>query len=363
MLALGVVIALASVPGWTSISLPAGWAALSILLPATLWRPARLTGLHLLFLAILTWATIGLLWASSALDGLYRLWELGLLFLAFRLGSSLTDISSLIRGLAYGCLVSTAFAIAQWLGYQPLMAFSTDTHAGLFFNPSIAGQTIALVAIACLAFDRWTFAISLLPGVALSGSRGGLLVLALGFAFNLCRSRLLLAVTILAGLTCVLLSGFSHDLERSLIWRGAFHYLSPFGNGPGSFISLYVASGDRLIHPTDVHNDLLQIVFELGIPGALGFIGLFACVLRRTDRPEWPLLAAFTLLSFFAFPLFVPISGFLLALCAGRVAGCGNLARTRVAGRRLDLLPWRDHWPNLPDPTGSDALPTLTRTP
>lgn len=360
MLALGAAIALASIPGWTSVSLPAGWAALSILLPTTLWRPARLTGLHLLFLAILAWATLSLLWTPDVSDGLYRLWELSLLYLTFRLGLTLTDISPLVRGLAYGCLVSSAVALVQWLGYSPILGFSSATPAGLFFNPAIAGQTTALVAVACLAFNRWTLAIALIPGIYLSGSRGGMLVLAVGFVLNLVRDWRLLLFAIAGCLGAVLAS--AHDIERIAIWRAALHFLDPFGNGAGSFISIYFTSADRLIHPVDAHNDLLQIVFELGIPGAIGFVGILACALRRTNRPEWPIIASFVFLSFFAFPLFVPISGFLLALSAGRVAGCGNWSWSRITDSGRNVLSRNSLWATKSGGASSEAIPALTRT-
>ena len=359
MLALGAAIALASIPGWTSMSLPAGWAALSILLPAALWRPAKLTGLHLLLLAILAWASLSLLWTPSVLDGLYRLWQLWLFYLAFRLGMTLVDISPIVRGLAYGCLVSSAVAVVQWLGASPIPAYSTADHAGLFFNPAIAGQTTALVAVACLAFNRWTLAIALVPGIYLSGSRGGMLVLAIGFVLNLVRDWRLLLFATVGCLGAILAS--SHDVERLAIWQSVLHYLTPLGNGSGSLISLYFVS-DRLVHPVDAHNDLLQIAFELGLPGTIGFIGLLASVLRRTDRPEWPIIASFVFLSFFAFPLFVPISSFLLALCAGRVAGCGHWSWSSLADSRHRLLPWSSLEEARVGPASRAAVPILRRT-
>lgn len=363
MFLLGAVISLASIPGVTSITIPAGWAALSCLLPLTLWREAKLTSLHVLFLAFLAYAALASLWAPSGWDACWRLWQLTLIYLAFRLGSTLTNLWPIISGLAFGCLVSTFVAGFQWLGYTPVMAYSTASHAGLFYNPAIAGQTIALVAIVCLAFDRWVWAIALLPGIWLSDSRGALAVLILALVLNLVRRNLVLTLAILAGLALILGSHYTHDFERLLIWRGAIGYLTYWGNGPGSMLSLYITVPDRLIHPTEAHNDLLQILFEFGLPGAIALCALFGSALVRTSRPEWLPLACFTFLSFFAFPLFTPISACLMALCAGRLSSCGNWSWSGLPTRGSNLFPWHRIQPATVGAVRSEALPALARHP
>lgn len=365
MIYLGAAIALASIPGWTSITIPAGWAALSILLPAaTLWREARLTSLHLLLGAFFLFGTAGLAWTPVGLDGAWRLWQFALIGLAFHLGSSLPSIEPLVRGLAYGCLVSVAIAIAQWFGFPYMMGYSPETPAGLFFNPSIAGQTLALVAVACIAFDRWTLAILLVPGIALSQARGGLVILALGFVLNLFRRNTILGFAILAGLALALFSTSSHDLERSLIWRSAIHYLTPFGNGPGSLISLYINTSAKLIHPTDAHNDILQLLFEFGILALLPIGAFCAALVRAPARPEWLPLACFGFLACFAFPTFIPISACLGALCAGRLSACGDWSWARLPDWRSTIILRSRHQPatvDLPRRAGLSAVERATQ--
>ena len=334
MFYLGLFIAVASVPGYTSASIPAGWAAMSIVLPLTLWREAKWSPLHSLFLAFLAFATLSLAWTPSALDGIFRLWQFSLIFLAFRLGSSLDNLTEILTGLALGGVISSLLAIAQHFGINPVFVYSPGGEApGLFFNHSLAGQTLALVAIACLMFGLWWHLLLLLPGIYLSGSRGAWLVLGIGFICAYFPRPKLLILCIGCILLVVIYSVSPSDLERIMIWRGVTTNLAFIGQGIGSFNSLFIWTGTRLIHPEYVHNDSLHLIFEFGIGACLLFIIIWAC-LTKTDRDEWPVIAAFVFLSFFAFPLFTPISAFLVALCAGRVSRSWSLPRLYLPNSR-----------------------------
>ncbi len=177
----GLFLSLASIPGYTSVSIPAGWAAMSIVLPAALWREARLTSLHLLLGAFLAYAALSILWSPSAWDGGYRLWQLCLVGLAFWYGSSQPDLRPLVAGLAIGCAFSSVLSVAQWYGAEPVLYFSSSASSGLFYNPVFQGMTLALVALACLCLRLWWFIPLLAPGLYLSHSRGAWLALAVGF--------------------------------------------------------------------------------------------------------------------------------------------------------------------------------------
>lgn len=358
----GLFLALASIPGYTSVSIPAGWAAMSMILPASLWREAKLSSLHLLLITFLTYATLSILWSPSAWDGGYRLWQLALIALAFHYGYSLSDIRSFVLGLAIGCGFSSMLSVAQWYGVQPVLFFSTSAQAGLFYNALFQGMALALVAIACLCLRLWPAIPFLLPGIYLSQSRGAWIALALGAASWLFPSPRLLAIVILCAVLAFTLSTAPSDVERMYIWQAALSRLAWFGNGSGSFISLWLLTPiDGLRHPDSVHNDALQLIFEFGL-GAAPFFAVVAKALYRSSHPLWPVLAAFTFLSFFSFPLFTPICACLFALCAGRSLASGGWAWVSLSDSgRIQLpltLAQRLRWRSI----RSEALPLQPRT-
>lgn len=362
MFLLGLAIAIASVPGWTSISIPAGWAAMSIFLPLTLWRGVQLTPLHILFLCFLGWAALSLAWTPDYRDGGFRLWQLTLVYLAFRLGSSLDRIDPIIAGLATGCVISSALAVAQHFGFPYIMTYSLTGEApGLFFNHSLAGQTLALVAIACLMFGLWYHLPLLLPGIYLSGSRGGWLVLAVGGALCYIRWPKLLILAILGLILWVTTSSHSADLERLLIWKAAALNLSWLGQGAGSFTHLWITTGDAIRHPIEVHNDLLQLLFEFGLVAGI-LVAIVSICLTRSRSDEWPVLAAFVFLGAFAFPLFTPISTFLGALCAGRLAADWNRHRLGLSNSRHPILSRPHPQESRASALGREAVSLVTGT-
>ena len=320
---LGLFIALASIPGYTSATIPAGWAAMSIVLPLTLWRVSSWTTLHSLFLAFLAFIILSFAWTPNVLDGGFRLWQFVLMFLAFRLGSSLDDLTETINGLVIGCVISSLLSIAQHFGVNPVLVYSPGGESpGLFYNHSIQGQTLALVAIAGLCFGLWWQSLLLLPGIYLSGSRGGWLALALGLICAYFPKPKLLVIGIAIALFAVTYSVREGDIERIMIWKGVIANLAWPGQGIGSFNSLFIWTGSRLVHPEYTHNDSLHLLFEFGLGSAFLFAIIWAS-LTRPERDEFPIIATFVFLSFFAFPLFTPISTFLVALCTGRVSRCG----------------------------------------
>lgn len=334
---LGLFIVVFAIPGLTYASIPAGWAAMSIVLPWTLWREPRWSPLHSLFLAFLGFACASFLWTYAYWEGGFRLWQLCLLFLAFRLGSC-GDITEIVEGVVIGCCLSSALALAQHFNLIRLLQLSTES-AGLFYNHVVAGQTLAIALVAAFALGLWRYLPLLLPGIYLSGSRGAWIVVAFGVAFTFFRSQKLLALAILLGLFAVTLSSSTHDAERMLIWKTAFLNLSLFGKGIGSFAISYMWDGSRLFYPENAHNDALQLLFEFGIGALLLFLlGHFALY---EARYEWPIIASAIFLGFFAFPLFVPVTAFLLALCAGHASRHRTWTRYRLPSRRQALTIWR----------------------
>ena len=139
------------------------------------------------------------------------------------------------------------------------------TLSSLTFNPMILGEAAVLLAVA-LAVERLWFVLPLMiPNIAFSHSRGVWLSAALGIAAIYVRKPLLYLTAVLALGLFFVLWPFPSDNERLRIWSVAIAYLTPFGNGLGSFNELYLNYQGQLLHPEHVHNDYLQLVFELGI--------------------------------------------------------------------------------------------------
>lgn len=315
MFGLGLFISLASIPGWTSVTIPAGWAALSIVLPWTLWRRAQVTVLHSFFWAFGAYAALSLLWVHDFPNAIWRLWGIAIMLAAIHLGSALDDLEDLWLGLGWGMAGSSLLAVAQWFGFPFIMNFNEFSPAGLHYNPSVHGMILALVGIALWAHQRYWLTLALLPGLYLSHSRGAYAVFVCGLLLTWFRIPLLALALGLGAMFYATLGWSPNDLERLAVWAGTNSLLKPLGLGAGSLTDLFVAYNGRIVQPEYSHNDYLQLLFEFGI-GALFFFAAIGLALARDFR-SWPVLAAAFIFAFITFPLFHPISLFIFAIAAG----------------------------------------------
>ncbi len=126
----------------------------------------------------------------------------------------------------------------------------------------------------------------------------------------------------------------SHPLasfsDRWSYYTDTMRQLTFFGHGLGSFNGLFpsFASSDTLAVRTDhVHNDYLEAIFEIGGVAVFVWCALFAVCLRAVVSAERTVLVAVGVQMLFAFPLHLPATAFLAALCLG------HLCRDRVVVR------------------------------
>jgi hypothetical protein len=325
MFLLGFIVSICFIPGITGAVVPTQWAVLSALLPLALWRSAPLGLDHKLGLVLLGLALLSAGWAPNIFDSLYGMWIALIWAGAFWLGSTTMDSRPMWCGLAAGLGVNSAVAIVQAFGYAPVLS-RLDTPSGLFFNPTVLGAACALGLIALISWRQWFWTPFLLPGLLLSQSRGALIVL----AFTALATRVRWYFTALAlacGLALAAFSPFSSDLQRLFLWGSTIRSLNVFGHGIGSFNTLLVynptefyprASG--MIHPEFVHNDYLQLWFELGVLALVAY-GLLLRGLLRSHDPDWPVLVGFAILALFYFPLWCPVLAFIGCFAAGAIAG------------------------------------------
>jgi hypothetical protein len=278
-------------------------------------------------LPILNWLSFGLIeYAHIPARALTGAWFILLLAVAFALGAA-TSIRPLFRGLAVGLSLSSLVAVGQWFGWGPLVY---NLPAGLLYNSAIQAVAIALVIVSLDRAD-WRYIPAMIPGLLLAQSRGGYLVLAVGLAGQL--GWLAAVLVLLAAAAASVTVMGSSDLDRIMIWSVAWHDLQWSGHGPGSFANVLFQASDGLHYPGHVHNDYLQLVYELGIWAAPAYL-IYAAVLVRTESPYWPAFAGFAAAGVFFFPLYTPVTAIMGVVLAGHIL-CGHY-QVAVTGKRVN---------------------------
>jgi hypothetical protein len=339
---LGLIVSLCYVPGVTGAHIATQWPVLSVLLPLALWRSGSMTVLHWLGVAFLTYAAARIASAPLVFDAVFGFWLLCIMALSFWLGSTLHDLRGLYKGLALGVSVSSVIAVLQYFGLSPV-PYASSNPAGLFINSVSLGLISALLIVALASERMWLLVLPLLPGLMLSGSRGAWLALAIGLWATIFRSAWVLAAVGFAGVFFLFtLQPSSSDETRLIIWTAAANNLTWLGWGPGAFYSWVVPFRGSLLYPEYAHNDALQLAFEYGVAAVLP-IGIFGCLLTRTNESEWPLFVAFAVAGCYSMPLWVPVASFLVCVAAGRGARGWALARRDRRNSRLYELSRRPH--------------------
>lgn len=335
MIWLGLLLAVCWVPGYTGASIPTQWAVLSCLLPLALWREGTWTFIHWLGAAFLAWAAASILWAGNTYDYGWGMWVLSILGLAFWLGSTMPDLRRIYIGLAAGLTVSSALAIAQWFGFDwPL---HREAPAGLFYNGAVLGAVSAILITGLLTERLYVLIPLLLPGLALSSSRGAWLAALVGAFSVYVRRPLVILILGLAGLYAVTYSVHISDNDRLFHWRAALAGITWMGHGAGSFLGVFSTSEIELIPLGHAHNDYLQWLFEYGL-GSAPLFAIYALLLLQTSHREWPVFLCFAILSLYFFPFYLAVPAFIGALAAGRIAGDWNLVWRTSLDRRFGFL-------------------------
>lgn len=359
MFAFGLLLTLCSIPGYTAYALPTQWAVLSIILPFSLWREGPpLTSLHYLGLGFLVFATLGLFWVPSIWNGIGGLWMIGILALSFWYGSVATSLVPLYKGLAIGLAINSFLAVAQSFGlaWPPTYA---NNYAGLLFSPVVLGAAIAIL-IPPLTRYAPIYIPALLPGLYISHSRGAYLALAAGLLVRWLHWSVILFLGLL---TAILFLGYlaPSDAVRLQTWTVAYHGLSLFGWGPGSFNSVFFPfQGDiapftrQLIHPEFTHNDYLQLWFEFGV-GAIAIYAILACAVVFGES------ATAACLALYFFPFYYPLTGFLALAIAGHHLRHFRLAWLLGPSRRFDFVPWIPTPRPITNVLGDETLPAELR--
>ena len=346
MFLLGLIAAICFVPGITGASIPTQWPFLSVSLLPSLWLHGPFTWAHKLGIFFLAYAGLTTLWAHNYNTSVIGVWYLSVWALAFWLGTTQSTLRPLWHGLAWGVALSSLVAILQWFGFHPVEVYP-DQIAGLYFNSTMLGAATALMLVACLCHRLWYPAPLLIIGLALSHSRGAILILVIGLAARI--HWLLVLIGTITSLALIShLSGPS-DLQRLEIWGEAIRNMTLWGWGPNSFDDLYAVLPRRptmtpsLYHLGFTHNDYLQLLFEFGAAGALAAYAIIAAALGRVSKTDFPLFAAWSALAMFYFPLYAPLLALIGCACAGHLLRPDDAVRPVRKRRRSNILSWVDY--------------------
>lgn len=342
MFLLGLLLPICFVSGYTGVTIPTQWVLLSCVLPFSLWKDAKLNSFHWLWVAFVAYSCIAILWSVSTTDAVFGVWRAVIWALAFWYGTVAISLTPLWKGLAVGLSISTIFAFAQALGYHPILGGEAQT-AGLLYNNTVAGASIGLVLIALTCDRLWHYMPMLIAGLALTQSRGGVLIVAVALISKYLHWIFALALLIL-GASYFAYQEIPTDSWRLQIWGYAIRGITFFGWGPDAFNSVYYIIRNADLHPSFghpefVHNDILQLWFEFGI-AAICPIAALAYAGTKTDRHYWPVAIGYGALSLFYFPLYTPVPAFIGCVVAGYLCRSHDPVRSVRRIRGPAFVPW-----------------------
>lgn len=357
MFLLGAAVSLCYVPGWTGYFIATQWAVLSIVLPFFLWRSGPVTVFHWAGLLFIAYAAALLPYTPIFTDGVYGFWLICIMGLSFWLGSTLDSLRSLYAGLAVGAAVSSGLAVLQFFGFTAI-PYGTLSPAGLYVNSVAQGLILSLVVVALVSERMWLWTLPLVPGIALSGSRGAWLALAVGLASTYVRRPWVLCAVGAAGAVYFVGSTLApSDEQRLFIWNVARVNLTWLGWGTGSFMSWLLPFHGQSFFPEYAHNDALQLAFEYGAFAVLP-VGIFAFALTRAEQRERPVIVAFVTAGCYSMPLWISVASFLGCVVAGRIVRSWAVAGGYGYDGRYHVVP-RQH---RTDRARSGVVPVVAHT-
>jgi hypothetical protein len=352
MIAFGILLTLLYLPFIYASATSPRWAFLAISLVcliAVSYRKVNFTLLHLFGLLFICWSTLSLIWTSNIYDGIDALIKFVILGLAFVVGSYLHSLKQLFVGLAIGITVSSILVLFGFSG-------------GLFVNFNILAETALIVAVGLWIYKKYLYLIGILPSIIFSFSRAALLVGSIFFTCWLWKRSKLYSICLIVGIVIISVGLFNYGElfgtarlrfrletidERFILWFDTIKGLNLLGNGLGSYFTSYPAltnSIDTLLfRPKFAHNDLLQIVFELGLIG--GLLALLICwKVFSSKQNEKYVFAAFVGISIFSFPLYLPVTAFIAAIVCGYIAARSVDIQLSFINGRILLCNWYEAW-------------------
>lgn len=343
---------------WPGLLSPADvprWAALSIVVPLLVfWTAPKLVGWHFALAATLLWASASIWWSLNAAIAFGAWWKLAILSLLVMLGATISTPRPIFIGIWSGIVLNGLLAIGQAVGVLPIPIDQAIGPAGLLVNKNFLGELSALGIALALGTKSYRWLPWLLIPLGLTHCRGAILAT---FVVSVCwlwrYSRTMAVLTGLLGVNLAIVywqgRGFDYTAsERLKMLLDTLPQLTLWGAGIGSFVVEYPgfnALTDTLAsRPEHLHNDALELIFELGL-GATPLLGLVGAAFLRAPHAIQLGLLAVAICSLVGFPLSIPSTAVPFALLIGHCLGLrpslrGRLGDERMASRRRPAS-WR----------------------
>lgn len=337
-LSLGFGLAAAYVPNAYADAHVGRWAVAWVGVAALLWLCGRAqwswSGAALLGLA-----GVSVLWAPEPLNATLGLLQLILLAGAFVVGCA-GGAKAVFEGFAWGMVLNAAIAVPEFFGWHPIEHWKGVMPSALFGNKDFLAEAALLAVTPLLYQKRWLMAAAISPALLLPLDRA--VIFAAGIVAFIAAARWSKAVAFYAAATALILIAAYSALpgrlgslnDRAMIWSDSARGLTLFGRGIGQFYNTYPENSQleplEVIRPDHAHNDLLELAYELGVPGlALALAFVFGVLIGPFG---WEKLAFIELcaIGLFAFPLHNAATAILGLLAAGGVYRAGAVGRDRA---------------------------------
>ncbi len=325
---LGIIVSTIQIPGWIGAVIPTAWLALFVIVPCLLFRyKIEIKPAHILGSLFLFYAGLSLLWAPNFNIAFFEYCKLLVLAGVFCIASS-TDVKRVYQGLAIGLGISDIIGLAQWLwNWDGVFKLYPNAAVGLYINPDLFCEFSAIMFLALLVLRLWLWLPVSLPGLLLVHSRAAILGLTVGlgmWGWRKSKVAVLATTFVCAGVFYFKVNAVNSIYDRLVIWIDTLRHLTLFGHGVGSFdllYPLYATTDTSIARPTNAHNDLVQLMFDLGI-GVIPLLVMIGLLLNARDNVHGSkiVFVAIATISLFSFPLHVPYLAFIWLLVAGDLA-------------------------------------------
>lgn len=318
----------------------------------SLWVPwlftldlKRLSYGHVIYALFLLWCAATFTWTADPWLGVKYFWQFVLFGALFCIGADADNPAGVFKALALGMLVNAVVVVLQHYGWDT--GGQSKPPGGLFFNKDVGADFAAMVLVGCIGYRVWWGLPGLLVGLFYQNSKAALLGLFIVGVFYFLhlfpRWRWRWATMSVAALILVAgayhYSGYSTSVQRYAIWLDTIDGLTFWGRGIGSlfttfgqYASRYSPLYARVNHP---HNDLLQIWYEMGVPGVVLAVAFTYQVLKGTQLTDKLVFVVFLVEGCFGFPLYVPATMALAAFAAGRLCRDRVVVWRELPVRRL----------------------------
>lgn len=330
---------LAYVPGIPSAAVTPRWTGVAVIAALGTWTisAVRMTPGHWFGLALIVWALIGLMWSASPVDSVGAILQLMILAMVFCLAADHQDLGRAWLAFVIGANVNAAVVVAQWAtGHDLVSVFPGGGYPGLFFNRDMASEVLALGVVVAICQRLWWAVPGSAAGLLIAGGRGASITLMIMGVVWIWRRRsawwLLAYVPLIvwaAGVAATMSINTPSLIHRLEIWKVTIDNLTLAGWGIGTFAEL-------LPEYEYAHSEPLHLAFELGVGSVFAIMVFVDGLVRGNDVTCKMALAAVAGFAAVSFPLHMPATAVIAAMCAGHLCGSGHRLRAAQPARRAD---------------------------